>query len=148
MNRFAIAAVAALGAISLAACSDSTDDVVQPPAPGAAPAQVSEQTADAATARAAVAFDMTRDELEDADLHAADNTDLGDVETLVLDAGGQLTHLAVELEGSGDVKVLVPVGDVRAAPLPTNGSDDRDLMTDLTAAQLATLPRWTPPAAR
>lgn len=146
MNRFAITAVAALGAMSLAACSDSTDDVVQPPAPGAAPAPVTEQAADTATARAAIAFGMSREQLEDADLHAADNTDLGDVETLVLDAGGQLTHLIVELEGPGDVKVSVPVGDVRAAPIPANGSDDRDLATDLTAAQLAALPRWTPPA--
>lgn len=146
MNRFAFATVAALGAITLAACSDSTDDVVQPPAPGAAPAPVTEQAADTATARAAIAFDMSRDQLEDADLQAADGSDLGDVETLVLDAGGQLTQLVVELEGSGDLKVLVPVGDVRAAPIPTNGSDDRDLMTDLTAAQLAALPRWTPPA--
>ncbi len=146
MNRFAIAAVAALGAITLAACSDSTDDVVQPPAPGAAPAPVTEQAADTATARAAIAFDMSRDQLEDADLHAADGSDLGDVETLVLDAGGQLTQLVVELEGPDDVKVLVPVGDVRAAPVPTNRSDDRDLTTSLTAAQLAALPRWTPPA--
>ena len=146
MNRFAIAAVATLGAITISACSDSTDDVVQPPAPGAAPAPVTEQAADTATARAAIAFDMSRDQLEDADLHAADGTDLGDVETLVLDAGGQLTQLVVELEGPGDVKVVVPVGDVRAAPVPTNGSDDRDLMTDLTAVQLTALPRWTPPA--
>ncbi|MGV9010747.1 hypothetical protein [Brevundimonas sp.] len=146
MNRFAIAAVATFGALTLAACSDSTDDVVQPPAPGAAPAPVTEQAADTATARAAVAFGMSREQLEDADLHASDNSDLGDVETLVLNAGGQLTQLVVELEGPGDIKVLVPVGDVRAAPLPTNGSDDRDLMTDLTAVQLAALPRWTPPA--
>ena len=146
MNRFAITAVAAFGAITLGACSDSTDDVVQAPAPGAAPAPVTEQAADTATARAAIAFGMSRDQLEDADLHAADGSDLGDIETLVLDAGGQLTQLVVELEGPGDVKVSVPVGDVRAAPVPTNGSDDRDLMTDLTAAQLAALPRWTPPA--
>ena len=50
MNRFAIAAVATLGAITISACSDSTDDVVQPPAPGAAPAPVTEQAADTATA--------------------------------------------------------------------------------------------------
>lgn len=146
MNRFAIAAVATLVAITISACSDSTDNVVQPPAPGAAPANVTEQAADTAMTRAAIAFDMSRDQLEDADLRAADNSDLGDVETLVLDAGGQLTQLVVELEGAGDVQVLVPVGDVRAAPLPANGSDDRDLTTDLTAAQLTALPRWTPPA--
>ncbi|WP_374600195.1 hypothetical protein [Brevundimonas sp.] len=146
MNRFAIAVVATFGAFTISACSDSTDDVVQPSAPGAAPAPVTEQAADTATARAAIAFDMSRYQLEDADLQAADGTDLGDVETLVLDAGGQLTQLVVELEGAGDVKVVVPVSDVRAAPVPTNGSDDRDLMTDLTAAQLAAMPRWTPPA--
>ena len=148
MNRLAMTAVAALGLMTLGACSDSTDDVVQVPAPGAAPVAVTEQAADTATSRAAIAFGMSREQLEDADIHGADNIDLGDVDGLVLDAGGQLTQLVVELEGPGDIKVLVPVGDVRAAPVPTNGSNDRELLTTLTAEQLGRLPRWTPPAPR
>jgi hypothetical protein len=60
----------------------------------------------------------------------------------VLDASGALTHLVVELNGPGDMKVLVPVADV--APIDRNG--DRDLVTDLTPGQLQALPAWTPPA--
>lgn len=146
MNRMSSATAAAfLGALALGACSDNrTDDVVQAPAPGATPAPVTEQTAD----NAALALGLTRRQLEDADLKAPDNTDLGDIETVVLDANGALTHLVVELEGPGDIKVLVPAADVRAGPAPANPADDRDLSTDLTAAQLAALPRWTPPTTR
>ena len=50
----------------------------------------------------------------------------------------------VELEGPDDVKVQVPVDQVRG--LTRNNGADKDLATDLTAQQLAALPRWTPPA--
>lgn len=137
--------VVSAAALILAACGDNrTDDVVQPPAPGAEPAPVTEARAVAATAEAALAFGMSRSQLEDADLLSADNTDLGDVEALVLNASGQLTHLVVELEGPDDVKVQVPVDQVRG--LTRNNGADKDLATDLTAQQLAALPRWTPPA--
>lgn len=67
--------------MALAACGDNrTDDVVQAPASGAQPAPVTENRADLATTNAALAFGMSRQQLEDADLIAADNTDLGDVE--------------------------------------------------------------------
>lgn len=139
------AAASAAALLGLAACGDNrTDDVVQPPAPGAPLAEVSETRADAAATSAAVAFGMTRGELEDADLLSSTNTDLGDVETLVLDASGALTHLVVELEGPGDVKVLVPVDQVRS--VARNNGADKDLTTDLTLQQLEALPRWTPPA--
>ncbi|WP_425984921.1 hypothetical protein [Brevundimonas sp. TWP1-2-1b1] len=142
MNRLIpLAAVLCLtGAV--AACSDRDDDVVQAPAPGAAPVALPDQQADTAATNAALAFNMTRDQLEDADLYSRADVDLGDVETLVLDASGALTHLVIELEGPGDMKVQVPVADV--APLDRNG--DRDLVTDLTAGQLQALPAWTPPA--
>jgi len=142
MNRLvSLAAVLCLtGAV--VACSDLDDDVVQAPAPGAAPVALPDNQADAAATNAALAFGMTRDQLEDADLYSRANVDLGDVETLVLDAGGALTHLVVELEGPGDMKVLVPVGDV--GPIDRNG--DKDLATDLTPGQLQALPAWTPPA--
>ncbi|WP_426022700.1 hypothetical protein [Brevundimonas sp. PWP3-1b1] len=142
MNRLIpLAAVLCLtGAV--AACSDRDDDVVQAPAPGGAPVALPDQQADTAASNAALAFNMTRDQLEDADLYSRADVDLGDVETLVLDASGALTHLVIELEGPGDMKVQVPVADV--APIDRNG--DRDLVTDLTAGQLQALPAWTPPA--
>lgn len=142
MNRLIpLAAVLCLtGAV--AACSDRDDDVVQAPAPGAAPVALPDQQADTAATNAALAFNMTRDQLEDADLYSRADVDLGDVETLVLDASGALTHLVIELEGPGDMKVRVPVADV--APIDRNG--ERDLVTDLTAGQLQALPAWTPPA--
>lgn len=141
MNRLvSLAAVLCLtGAV--AACSDRDDDVVQAPAPGAAPVALPEQQADTGATDAALAFNMTRDQLEDADLYSRANADLGDVETLVLDASGALTHLVVELEGPGDMKVLVPIADVG----PINRNGDRDLVTGLTPGQLQALPAWAPP---
>ena len=142
MTRLMLTAcsVALLG---LAACGDNTDDdVVQAPAPGAAPAPVSETRAETAQTAAAVALGMSRDELEDADVISSDNTDLGDVETLVLNAGGQVESIVVELEGPGDRHVVVPIGQLTSL---TRG-DDKDLTTTLTAAELAALPAWTGPA--
>lgn len=142
MTRLMLTAcsVALLG---LAACGDNTDDdVVQAPAPGAAPAPVSETRAETAQTAAAVALGMSRDELEDADVISSNNTDLGDVETLVLNAGGQVESIVVELEGPGDRHVVVPIGQLNSL---TRG-DDKDLTTTLTAAELAALPAWTGPA--
>ena len=142
MTRLMLTAcsVAVLG---LAACGNNTDDdVVQPPAPGAAPAPVSETRAETAQTAAAVALGMSREELEDADVISSDNTDLGDVETLVLNAGGQVESIVVELEGPGDRHVVVPIGQLTSL---TRG-DDKDLTTTLTAAELAALPAWTGPA--
>ncbi|WP_295173282.1 PRC-barrel domain-containing protein [uncultured Brevundimonas sp.] len=142
MNRIVpLAAVLCLTG-GVVACSDRDGDVVQAPAPGAAPVALPDRQADAAASNAALAFNMTREQLEDADVYSRANVDLGDVETLVLDASGALTHLVVELNGPGDMKVQVPISDV--SPVDRNG--DRDLVTDLTPGQLQALPAWTPPA--
>lgn len=143
MKSITLAAVVALSMAGVVACSDRDDDVVQPPAPGAAPAPVSETRADTALTSAAVAFGMTRDQLEDADVLSTDNTDLGDVETLVLDAAGTLTGVVVELEGPGDPKVVVPIAQLNSI---TTADGSKDLTTPLTAAQLQALPAWTPNA--
>lgn len=142
MTRLTLATLGLL-ALGAAACSDREDDVAMAPAPGAAPVAVPEQVAEAATGAAALAFGMTREQLEDADLRSLDNTDLGDVETLVLDANGTLTHVVVELEGAGDRKKVVPL-DQLGVGAQVDGSS-KDLTTNLTAAQLAALPDWTPP---
>lgn len=138
--------LAALGLIALgaAACSDREEDVAIAPAPGAEPVAATEQVAEAATGAAAVAFGMTREQLEDADLMSLDNTDLGDVETLVLDADGTLTHVVIELEGPGDLHKIVPLANLGVGE-QVDGSS-KDLTTDLSAAQLTALPDWTPPA--
>lgn len=138
--------LAALGLIALgaAACSDREEDVAIAPAPGAEPVAATEQVAEAATGAAALAFGMTREQLEDADLLSLENTDLGNVETLVLDADGTLTHVVVELEGPGDLRKIVPLANLGVGE-QVDGSS-KDLTTDLSAAQLTALPDWTPPA--
>lgn len=139
-----LAAVSAL-ALALAACGDNTtDDVVQQPAAGAAPVEVTDTQAEAATAQAAVALGMTRQQLEDADLISSEMTDLGDVETLVLDPAGAVSHVVVELEGADDINVSVPIAQVRSH---RDAQNQYDLQTDLTAAQLQALPRYTGPGA-
>lgn len=132
-------AVAASAALIMAGCSDRSDDATQSPEAGASPAPPAEaQHAD----QAVLAMGMTRQQLEDADLVSRANVELGEVDTVVLDPSGALTHLVIELEGPGAVKVVAPVADV--APIDRNG--DRDLVTDLTLAQLHALPAWTPRA--
>lgn len=143
MTRLTLAALGLL-ALGAAACSDREEDVAMAPAPGAEPVEVSEQVADAATGAAALAFGMTREQLEDADLLSLENTDLGNVETLVLDADGTLTHVVVELEGPGDLRKIVPLANLGVGE-QVDGSS-KDLTTDLSAAQLTALPDWTPPA--
>lgn len=144
MTRLTPVALAVL-ALGAAACSDREEDVAMAPAPGADPVAVPEQVAEAATGAAALAFGMTREQLEDADLMSLNNTDLGDVETLVLDANGTLTHVVVELEGPADLHKIVPLGNLGVGE-QVDGSS-KDLTTDLSAAQLEDLPDWTPPAA-
>ncbi len=142
MIRTVFLSAAAVSLLAVAACSDTTDDVVQAPAPGAAPAPVTEAQAETAQATAALAFGMTRQELEDADLVSANYTDLGDVDTLVLDANGTLTHVVIELEGPGDHKVALPIDQVRG--IAHDDGKFTDVTTDLGAAQLAAMPEWTP----
>ncbi|MFC7378473.1 hypothetical protein [Brevundimonas sp. GCM10030266] len=146
MIRTALLSAAAVSLLAVAACSDTTDDVVQAPAPGAAPAPVTEAQAETAQATAALAFGMTRQELEDADLVSANYTDLGDIDTLVLDPNGALTHVVVELEGPGDRKVALPIDQVRG--IAHDDGKFMDVTTDLGAQQLAAMPEWTPTPAR
>ena len=139
--KLVLVTVMAAGALGLAACGDNrTDDVVQAPVEGGTPMDMPVTQADTAQSEAAVALGMTKAQLEDADLVSSAGVKLGDVDALVVDAQGQMTHLVVELEGPGDVKVQLPADKVRAHTVVSG--DDRDVMTDLTAAELAALPRW------
>lgn len=141
MNRLFLLPVVSL-ALFGAACSDEPD-AVEATAPGAAPVEVSDNRAQTAATSAALALGMTRAELEDADLVTPEPTltDLGDVETLVLDAGGQVTGFVVDLEDS-DRKVIVAIDQVTSV----RHGDDVDLSTTLSQAQLQALPAYTGPA--
>ncbi len=142
MTRLSIAALGLLG-LGAAACSQP-EEVAQVPSPGADPIAVEGEAADVATGVVAMAFGMTRQQLEDADLMSLNNTDLGDVETLVVDGNGTLTHVVIKLEGPGDLRKLVPLANLGVGD-QTDGSS-KDLTTDLSAEALTRLPDWTPPA--
>ncbi|WP_292052244.1 MULTISPECIES: PRC-barrel domain-containing protein [unclassified Brevundimonas] len=143
MKTSLMMAVAAVGVLGLGACDNSTNDVVRAPAPDMAPEPLSRDEAKAATNEAALALGMTRKALEDADLVNAQGQDLGDVESLVTDASGTVTHFVVELDGPGDVQVLLPLAQVKAETR-TDGKSP-DLVTQLTSGELAALPRYNPP---
>lgn len=140
MKRPVVLAVVVLG-LALTACSDRNDDaLVEQSAPNAAPVPATPAQADAISGDAVLAFNMTRDQLEGADVVSRSNDDLGDVSRLVLDPQGRLTHVVVELQGPGAVNVIVPIADLS----PIQNGADNDLMTDLTAAQLQALPAYAP----
>ncbi|MHC3127208.1 hypothetical protein OB03_07840 [Brevundimonas sp. GN22] len=136
-------AVTAAVTLTLGACDNRTDDVVRAPAPDMAPERVTREEAKVATGEAALALGMTRKALEDADIVNAAGQDLGDVESLVTNATGTATHLVVELEGPSDTEVLLPLAQVEAEKRTDGRSPN--LVTRLTAAELAALPRYNPP---
>lgn len=143
MNRLFLLPVLSLSLLGAAACSSPEPDAVEA-APGAEPVAVTDTRADTAATQTALALGQTRSELEDADLVAPEPafTDLGDVETLVLDASGQVTGLVIDLEGV-DKDVVVPIDAVTSLRRGT----EVDLSTTMTAAQLQALPAYTGPGA-
>ncbi len=143
MTRLLVPALS-LTLLGLAACSDNGPGAVEATAPGAAPVEVSQNRADTAATSVALALGMTKDQLEDADLisPAPGFTDLGDIETLVLNASGRVTGLVIDLEGV-DTDVVVPVDQVTSV----RREDDVDLSTTLSQAQLQALPVYNGPAA-
>ena len=121
-------------ALALAACdseaereADATEDGI-------------EQQADASAAAAGgaiAALGLTETQLLDADLVAADGTDLGDVEQVRRDASGAVSGLLVEVEDSNpDRYVVVPLTGLTTVVR----GDDTDLQATMTAADLAALP--------
>jgi hypothetical protein len=130
-------AVAALG-FTLAACNnaDSTTTPTDPststsmPIPEPIPPE----------AGGVAALGMTEAQLLDADLKDAAGKDLGDVEGLVRDAAGAVTHLVVKVDDTTpDKLVQVPVTGLQMV----ESGDDRDITTTLTQAQLVALPAAT-----
>lgn len=99
-----------------------------------------EQQADASAAAAGAAIaalGLTERQLLDADLVAADGTELGDVEQIRRGLDGEVEGLLVEIEDSNpDRYVVVPIDG-----LTTRASgNDTDVQTTMTAQDLAALP--------
>ncbi len=84
-----------------------------------------------------VAFGLTERQLLDAEVLAADGTELGDVEAVTKDAGGNATELLIEVEDSDpDRFVNVPVDGLE----PVVRGDDTDLSSSMTMDDIAALP--------
>tara|TARA_B100000678_G_scaffold154987_1_gene129550 strand:- start:362 stop:802 length:441 start_codon:yes stop_codon:yes gene_type:complete len=95
-----------------------------------------EQSAVAAGTEEA-ALGMTEFQLIEADLIAADGTDLGDVEAVRRDAAGAVDGLYVELDDTDpDRLVVIPIDGLTTRM----DGDDRDLLTTMSAQDLAALP--------
>lgn len=136
--------IAGAALMAVGACGDNTtDDVVQAPAAGGVAQPVSEETAKAVETQTALALGLTRNELEAADIVSSAGVDLGDVESLVIDARNTVTHLVVEVDGPEDVKVLLPIEKVA---VHVQGNGDKDLKTDMTVTELLALPKYAPAA--
>lgn len=145
-------AATAAGALALSACGTNDDQTM---AANDAPASQTGGTTAQATLPAGsaaggtannmlpgatgpgTALGLTRDQLEDADLGDMDGRDLGDVEGVVTDAGGNITHLVVEIEDtSPDRYVHVPIEGLRAV----RDGTDWDVQGNLTRDQLLAMP--------
>ncbi|WP_234038257.1 PRC-barrel domain containing protein [Erythrobacter sp. YJ-T3-07] len=102
-----------------------------------------EQSAAAAGMEEA-ALGMTELQLIDADLVAADGTELGDIEAVHRDASGAVDGLFVELDNTDpDRFVMIPLDGLS---MRMDG-DDKDVQTGMTAQDLAALPDAQMPAA-
>ncbi|WP_197425331.1 MULTISPECIES: PRC-barrel domain-containing protein [unclassified Caulobacter] len=85
---------------------------------------------------------FTVGQIEDADVIDSANRKAGEVEHVLLDAGGKPTAIVIEIDRMGpDKKVVVALADVTVAPEPGD-SDDHLVRTKLTKAQLSALPDW------
>ena len=132
MKTFNIVCAVGAAALLAGACNQAEDDTVVDEAP------VVETTAPVDDT---VVLGMTTVQLEDADVVSADGTDLGDVERVVIDATGQVTGLAVHVDGAADGEfVLLPI-----AGLTTRADGmNNDVQTTMTVVELQALPAWTP----
>ena len=131
--KFAKLSLVPLSLVALAACG-AEDPVERNPAESIIAA---DELNNGGTAARVGALGMTEAQLLDADLVTADGTDLGDVEGVRRNAEGAVEALVVELENTDpDRYVLVPIDGLS----PVRNGDDVDIVTQMTAAQLAALP--------
>lgn len=115
----------------VAACNDSAADQAEDKLE--ASAESSAQAAGSAEA----ALGLTEAQLLDADLRAADGTELGDVAQVVRSGDGQVEKLLIEIEDTQpDRFVHVPIAGLTTVKQGT----DTDLSTTMTREDLVGLP--------
>jgi uncharacterized protein YrrD len=82
-------------------------------------------------------FNRTVDDIEDLDLKNADGDEIGEVEEVLIDAGGQPVAIAVEVGGFlgiGERDVVLELDQVQLV--------DDDLVTSADKATIEGLPDW------
>lgn len=128
-------ATLAAGCAVLAACGDSPAEQEAERMEDQMEMQADQSAMEAGTEEAALG--MTEAQLLDADLVAADGTDLGDVEMVRRGADGAVSGIVVELDDTDPdrwVEVMMDGLTSRA------DGDDMDIQTSMSAADLAALP--------
>lgn len=84
-----------------------------------------------------VALGLTERQLLDAEILAADGTELGDVEAVTKDADGNATELLIEVEDSNpDRYVTIPIDGLTV----TTRGNDTDLSSGMTMEDFGALP--------
>ena len=117
-------------ALAVSAC-DSQEDQVED--------RIEEQAEQSARASGdtPVALGLTERQLLDAEILAADGTELGDVEAVTKDADGNATELLIEVEDSNpDRYVTIPIDGLTV----TTRGNDTDLSSDMTMDDIGALP--------
>ena len=132
-RKLTLVALAASTAM-LAACGDTAAEQEQDRLEDQVEMQADQSAVAAGNEEAALG--MTEAQLIDADLVTADGTELGEIETVRRDDAGMVSGLVVELEGTPDRWVEIPMADLTTR---ADGSD-MDVQTSMTAEDLAALP--------
>ena len=82
-------------------------------------------------------FGVTVDDIDDMDLMNADGEEIGEIEEVLLDAGGQPVAVSVEVDdflGMGEREVVFALDQLQLA--------DDDFVTSVDKATVEALPEW------
>ena len=84
-----------------------------------------------------MALGLTERQLLDAEILAADGTELGDVEAVTKDADGNAAELLIKVEDSDpDRYVTIPIGGLTV----TTRGNNTDLSSEMTMEDIGSLP--------
>ena len=120
-----------IGSALVVAGCDSQEDQVED--------RIEEQAEQSARASGdtPVALGLTERQLLDAEILAADGTELGDVEAVTKDADGNATELLIEVADSNpDRFVTIPIAGLTV----TTRGNDTDLSSGMTMEDIGSLP--------
>ena len=134
---------AAACAASVAGCNNNAATDAAPDQTAAATATPAAETATPAAGWDRVALGLREAQLIGADLLAIDNVEVGEIKSLLAGPDGRVDRFLIELDDTDpDRFVEVPV---QGLTVLTRGADI-DIVSTMTAAQIAALPEGTPPA--